>query len=230
MAVVFTDERSYDGVVHNLFCCTVAMKRLLLPLMLMSAVLTSFAEDQAKPNLETAVLGGGCFWCTEGVYLIVPGVEKVVSGYTGGHTENPTYKDICTGTTGHAEVVKVDFDPTKISYKEIVDFFWYAHDPTTLNRQGNDVGTQYRSAIFYLNDEQKKIAEASMAEANKEYDNLIVTEITPLGKFYEAEDYHQDFANKNPNQGYVCAIVKPKVEKFKKKLAEFQAKKAKPLP
>lgn len=205
------------------------MKKLLflIPFFIMSAVAAplSAADSPSDKKLETVILGGGCFWCTEGVYLIIPGVEKVVSGYTGGHVDNPTYKQVCEGTTGHAEVIKVEYDPTVISYKELVDFFWYAHDPTTLNRQGNDVGTQYRSAIFYLNDEQKKIAEASKEEHNAEYKNSIVTEITKLEKFYPAEDYHQDFANKNPDQGYVCAVVKPKIEKFRAKLAEFLAKK-----
>jgi len=205
------------------------MKHFLLPLLLMST-LASSAFSQETPaadsdaKLESAVIGGGCFWCTEGVYLIVPGVKKVVSGYSGGHTENPTYKEISHGDTGHAEVIRIDYDPSVISYKDIIELFWYAHDPTTLNRQGADVGTQYRSVIYYANDEQKKIAVASKAEHNPEYDNKIVTEISPLGKFYVAEDYHQDFANKNPNQGYVCAVVKPKIEKFKKKLAEFNAR------
>lgn len=204
------------------------MKRLIFPFLMMTASISSFAESGGSGSkLETAVFGGGCFWCTEGVYLIVPGVEKVVSGYMGGHVDNPTYKEVCSGLTGHAEVVKVEFDPAKVSYKELVDFFWYAHDPTTLNRQGNDVGTQYRSAIFYVNEEQKKIAEISKAEHNAEFGNGIVTEISPLAKFYPAEDYHQDFANKNPEQGYVCAVVKPKIEKFKAKLKAFQAKKGK---
>jgi peptide-methionine (S)-S-oxide reductase len=191
----------------------------------MSAIVSATAvaadEKSAPAKTEEAILGGGCFWCTEGCYLPVKGVVKVISGYSGGHVENPTYEQVCTKTTGHAEVIKVVFDPSVVSYKDLVELFWYAHDPTTLNRQGNDVGPQYRSVIYYTNDEQKKIAEASVKEHQKEFKDPIVTEIAPLKNFYAAEDYHQDFANKNPNQGYVCAVVKPKVEKFSKKLKEL---------
>ncbi len=196
--------------------------------LLMSAFLSAAASAADSPasksapaKTEEAILGGGCFWCTEGCYLPVKGVIKVISGYSGGHVENPTYEQVCTKKTGHAEVVKIIFDPAVVSYKDLVDLFWYAHDPTTLNRQGNDVGPQYRSVIYYVNDEQKKIAEASKAAHASEYLTPIVTEIAPLKNFYAAEDYHQDFANKNPNQGYVCAVVKPKVEKFTKKLKEL---------
>jgi len=192
--------------------------------LLMSAALSSVAADAPNPKTESAVFGGGCFWCTEGAYQIVPGVTKVVSGYAGGKTENPTYKQVCGGDTGHAEVVKIDFDPSKITFREIADLFWHVHDPTTLNYQGNDHGTQYRSVIFFANEEQKKAAEESMKEAQKEITNPIVTEISPLTKFYPAEDYHQNFANDNPNQGYVCAVVKPKIAKFKKALAEIAKK------
>ena len=190
---------------------------------LMSAVLLTATDSKAVT--ETATFGGGCFWCLEGCFLQVPGVSKVVSGYAGGTKENPTYKQVCTGETGHAEVVQITFDPAKVSYRDLVDLFWYMHDPTTLNRQGHDVGTQYRSIILTSNDAQKKDAEASLAAHQKEYNGGIVTEIKPLTKFYPAEDYHQNFANNNPDQGYVCAVVKPKVEKFKHKLAEI-AKKA----
>jgi peptide-methionine (S)-S-oxide reductase len=183
------------------------------------ATATQPATTPAKT--EEAIFGGGCFWCTEGCYLIVKGVSKVVSGYTGGHVENPTYKQVCTGETGHAEVIKVTFDPAVVSYKDLVDLFWYAHDPTTLNRQGADVGTQYRSAIYYTSEEQKKIAEASKAEHAKEFSSPIVTEITKEAKFYPAEDYHQNFANNNPTQGYVCNVVLPKVDKFKAKLKKL---------
>ncbi len=204
--------------------------------LLMSAILSGAvsaadapaAKSAAPAKTEEIILGGGCFWCTEGCYLPVKGVLKVVSGYSGGHVENPTYEQICTKTTGHAEVIKVTFDPSVVSYKQLVDLFWYAHDPTTLNRQGNDVGPQYRSVIYYTNDEQKAIAEASMKEHAKEFDSPIVTEVAPLKNFYAAEDYHQDFANKNPNQGYVCAVVKPKVEKFTKKLKELSLGKPQP--
>ncbi|HEY2572798.1 MAG TPA: peptide-methionine (S)-S-oxide reductase MsrA [Verrucomicrobiaceae bacterium] len=202
------------------------MKKLLLASLVMTATVLSAADGKSTAT-ETAVFGGGCFWCVEGTFLIVPGVSKVVSGYAGGHVENPTYKQVCTGDTGHAEVVQVTFDPSKVTYRELVDLFWYMHDPTTLNRQGNDSGTQYRSAIFTRDDAQKKEAEASLAAHQKEFGGHIVTEVKPLKKFYPAEDYHQNFVNDNPNQGYVCAIAKPKIEKFKHKLAELSAKHAK---
>lgn len=176
---------------------------------------------------ETALFGGGCFWCVEGTFQIVPGVTRVVSGYAGGHVENPTYKQICTGETGHAEVVQVTFDPAKIKFRDLVDLFWHMHDPTTLNRQGADIGTQYRSVIFTTSDAQKKDAEASIAAHQKEFGGRIVTEVKAQPKFYPAEDYHQNFVNENPDQGYVCSVAKPKIEKFKKKLAEVVAKQGK---
>lgn len=193
--------------------------------LLMTAILPTQAAD-APAKTETAVIGGGCFWCTEGVYQLVPGVVKVVSGYCNGTVENPTYKQVCTGLTGHNEVIQITFEPAKITYREIIDLFWHAHDPTTLNRQGHDSGTQYRSGIYYTSDAQKAAAEESKKEAQKESGAPIVTEIVPLKKFYPAEDYHQNFANANPDQGYVCAIVKPKIEKFKKVLAEIAKKKS----
>ncbi len=195
------------------------MKNILLATLMLASTIS--AADQ---NTQTAVFGGGCFWCVEGTFLVIPGVSKVESGYAGGHVDNPTYKMVCDGTTGHAEVVQVTFDPAKVSYRELVDLFWYMHDPTTLNRQGHDSGTQYRSAIFTTSDDQKKAADASLAEHQKEFNNAIVTEVTPLKKFYPAEDYHQNFVNSNPNQGYVCSVAKPKIEKFKHKLAELTAK------
>ena len=198
------------------------MKNILLATLMLASTIS--AADQ---NTQTAVFGGGCFWCVEGTFLVIPGVSKVESGYAGGHVDNPTYKMVCDGTTGHAEVVQVTFDPAKVSYRELVDLFWYMHDPTTLNRQGHDSGTQYRSAIFTTSDDQKKAADASLAEHQKEFNNAIVTEVTPLKKFYPAEDYHQNFVNSNPNQGYVCSVAKPKIEKFKHKLAELTAKAAK---
>ena len=151
-------------------------------------------------------------------YKLVDGVKKVVSGYAGGHVENPTYEQVCEKTTGHAEVVQIEFDPAKITYRKIIDLFWDAHDPTTLNQQGADKGPQYRSIILYTSDAQKKSAEESKAAAQKNFPNPIVTEIVPLKKFYPAEDYHQDFAKNNPYQGYVRVVVTPKVEKFKKTL------------
>lgn len=194
------------------------MKHLLFLLTMTATALT--AADSAAPKTELATIGGGCFWCVEAQYKFVPGVLKCISGYSGGTKENPTYEEVCSKTTGHAEVVQIEFEPAKISYKEIIDLFWDAHDPTTLNRQGHDSGTQYRSIILYHSEEQKKIAEASKAAAKKNFKDPIVTEIVPLKIFYPAEGYHQNFATENPNQGYVRAVVAPKVEKFKHKLEE----------
>ena len=198
------------------------MKTFLSLLAAMSTALSpALAADPAPVGkTEIAVLAGGCFWCTEAQYEMLKGVKKVVSGYCNGATENPTYKEVCSGETGHAEAVQIEFDPAVISYKEIVDFFWITHDPTTLNRQGNDIGTQYRSGIYYTSEEQKKIAEESMKEAQKETDGPIVTEIQALKKFYPAEDYHQDYFANNPNQGYCRVVVSPKVAKFRAKLAK----------
>lgn len=164
---------------------------------------------------KTAVVGGGCFWCTEALYQKVPGIESVTSGYAGGSVPNPTYEEVCTGRTGHAEVIQIAYDPAKISYDKIIDLFWQAHDPTTLNRQGNDSGTQYRSVIFYQTDEEKQIAEKSKAAAQANFKNPIVTEISPLTVFYPAEGYHQDFYKNNPANPYNQAVIKPKLEKFK---------------
>jgi peptide-methionine (S)-S-oxide reductase len=170
---------------------------------------------------ETATLGGGCFWCLEAVFEEVRGVHKVESGYAGGDLPNPTYHQVCTGTTNHAEVVQVTFDPAVISYREILDIFFATHDPTTLNRQGADVGTQYRSVIFYHTPVQKQIAEARMAELNaaKIWPRPIVTQIEPLPHFYRAEDYHQRYLQNNPGQAYCQAVVTPKVAKFRKQFA-----------
>jgi peptide-methionine (S)-S-oxide reductase len=169
-------------------------------------------------TLETATLGGGCFWCTEAVYQMLPGVKSVTSGYAGGTKENPTYKEVCAGNTGHAEVVQVKYDPAVLSYEKLLQAFWDVHDPTTLNRQGPDSGTQYRSIILYTSEPQKAAAEKSKAEAQKHFRQPIVTEIVPLKKFYPAEDYHQDYYRDNPNQPYCRMIIRPKVEKFEKKL------------
>ncbi len=167
---------------------------------------------------ELATLAGGCFWCLEAVYLDLRGVEKVVSGYAGGHVPNPTYREVCSGLTGHAEVVQVAFDPAVVSYRELLQVFFTIHDPTTLNRQGADVGTQYRSAIYYHDDAQKATAEAVMAEvtAEKLWPNPLVTELAPLAKFYPAEEYHQDYFARNPSQPYCQVVVAPKVSKFRK--------------
>ena len=171
---------------------------------------------------EQATLGGGCFWCLEAVYDELQGVEKVVSGYAGGHVENPTYEQVCGKKTGHAEVVQITYDPAVVSYADLLDIFFTIHDPTTLNRQGNDVGPQYRSAIFYHNAEQKRIAEEKIEEyeAGGMWDNPIVTELEPLDTFYQAEDYHQDYYKKNPNAGYCRVVIAPKVAKFRKKFMD----------
>lgn len=166
---------------------------------------------------EIADLGGGCFWCMEAVFERLPGVISVTSGFAGGTTENPTYEQVCTETTGHAEVTEIQFDPAKISYAQLLDVFWQAHDPTTLNRQGADEGTSYRSIILYRSEKQKLIAEKSMLEAQHNFRNPIVTEIVPLKKFYPAEDYHQKYYDLNPNQGYCQVVIAPKLEKLEKK-------------
>ncbi len=178
------------------------------------------AADAPAAKLESAIIGGGCFWCVEAQYKMLKGVKKVVSGYAGGHVKNPTYKQICQGDTGHAEVIRVDYDPAEITFRDVIDLFWDAHDPTTLNRQGNDVGPQYRSIILVTSDEQKKISEESKVNAEKIIGKPIVTEIVPLEIFYPAEDYHQDYFTNNPYQGYCQAVVRPKVSKFKEKLKE----------
>ncbi len=167
---------------------------------------------------EVATLGGGCFWCLEAVFNQVQGVERAESGYAGGTVPNPTYRQVCTGTTGHAEVVQVTFDPAVISFREILDIFFAIHDPTTLNRQGADVGTQYRSVIFYHSPEQKHAAEARIAELNAAHiwDAPLVTEVVPFQAFYRAEDYHQEYFRSNPGQPYCQAVVSPKVAKFRK--------------
>ena len=171
-------------------------------------------------NHEMATLGGGCFWCLEAVYQQLKGVQKVVSGYMGGHVDNPSYEAVCNGTTGHAEVVQVTYDPTIVTFSDILDVFFTIHDPTTLNRQGADVGTQYRSAIYTHSPEQKQIAEQSIKEASAYWDNPIVTEVTPEETFYPAEDYHQNYFVNNPHQGYCRVVVAPKVAKFRKQFLE----------
>ena len=167
---------------------------------------------------EFAILGGGCFWCVEAVFERIDGVSEVISGYAGGQTKNPSYKDVTSGKTGHAEVCKVIFDPKIVTYDEVLDIFWQAHDPTTLNRQGNDVGTQYRSVIFYHNDDQKTRAERSKinAEDSEYWANPIVTEITLLNNYSDAEDYHHNYYNDNPNQPYCLFVIKPKLDKLEK--------------
>jgi len=173
-------------------------------------------------SLETATLAGGCFWCIEAVFREVTGIEKVVSGYTGGVTINPNYQQVCTGQTGHAEAVQVSFDPSKISYREILEIFFSIHNPTIINRQGADVGTQYRSAIFYHNEQQRAIAEKVIEELNKVklWDKPVVTQIVPLVTFHPAEEYHQDYFSRNPGQAYCQLVISPKVSKFRNEWAE----------
>ncbi|MDZ7755235.1 peptide-methionine (S)-S-oxide reductase MsrA [Rhodohalobacter sp.] len=191
--------------------------KLILILITILFTMTDQADAQNE-NYETAVLGAGCFWCVEAVYQRVNGVVAVESGYAGGHVENPSYNQVVSGKTGHAEVAKVTFDPEEISFEELLEVFWHTHDPTTLNRQGADVGTQYRSAIFYNSLEQKKIAEESKKRTDKSdlWDDPIVTEITPLSNYSVAENYHQDYFNNNPNAGYCSVVIAPKLAKFKK--------------
>jgi len=174
------------------------------------------------PRREIATLAGGCFWCLEAVYLELRGVLGVQSGYAGGHIPHPSYELVCTGTTGHAEVVQVTFDPDEVSYRDLLDVFFTIHDPTTLNRQGNDVGTQYRSAIFYHSAEQKAEAERTIAElaAERVWDDPIVTEVEPLTEFYPAEEYHRDYFRLHPDQAYCRAVIAPKVAKARKAFLE----------
>lgn len=173
-------------------------------------------------DLEVATLGSGCFWCTEAFFLRLKGVESVVSGYSGGQIKNPTYREVCSGLTGHAEVIQVKFDPTLISFAEVLEIFWNTHDPTTLNKQGADEGTQYRSVVFYHNEMQKKIAEEYKVQLDKSgtYKNPVVTEISPFTTLYPAEEYHQNYYALNPNQGYCQYVIRPKVEKFNKQYAD----------
>ncbi|MFN5649040.1 MAG: peptide-methionine (S)-S-oxide reductase MsrA [Sphingobacteriales bacterium] len=172
-------------------------------------------------NNETAIFGNGCFWCTEALFQQLEGVSSVQSGYSGGHVENPTYEEVCEKTTGHAEAIKVVYDPSKISFDELLEVFWQTHDPTTLNRQGNDVGPQYRSVIFYMNEDQKKKAEFYKEKLGKSgaFDNPIVTAIEPYKNFYVAENYHQNYYKLNGSQPYCYFVIRPKMEKFQKVFA-----------
>ena len=172
--------------------------------------------DQKKDTvMETSILGGGCFWCTEAVFERVEGIKDVTSGYAGGEILNPTYKQICTGTTGHAEVIKIIYDPDIVTYEQLLQIFAECHDPTTLNRQGADVGTQYRSTIMYLSDSQEKAARLWKESLSNKFVDPVVTEIIPAPKFYKAEEYHQDYYTKNPNQGYCSVVIRPKLKKLK---------------
>lgn len=195
-----------------------------LLLLLLSFHLCATAMDKPDIQADKAIItfGAGCFWCTEAVFLNVKGVEKVVSGYAGGKIKNPSYREICTGTTGHAEVTQITYDPAIVSYEDMLEIFWNTHDPTTLNRQGADVGTQYRSVIFYNTEKEKEIAEAYKSQLDKSgiFKNAIVTEISPLPVFYPAEDYHQNYYALNTNQSYCQYVIRPKVDKFRKQFAD----------
>jgi peptide-methionine (S)-S-oxide reductase len=179
---------------------------------------TKTMTNQSNENLLLATFGSGCFWCTEAVFLNVDGVVKVASGYSGGTVKNPTYKEVCSGLTGHAEVIQVTYDPARISYDALLEIFWGTHDPTTLNKQGADEGTQYRSVVFYHNEEQKRLAEEYKKKLDESgaFDAPIVTEISPATTFYVAEDYHQNYYNLNGSAPYCKFVIQPKVEKFKK--------------
>lgn len=188
---------------------------------------TTKKVDPTKKALKVATFGGGCFWCTEAVFLKLKGVEKVVSGYTGGSIKNPTYAQVCGGFTGHAEVIRIEYDPDEIKFEQLLDVFFHTHDPTTKNRQGADVGTQYRSSIFFHDEEQKEIAKKVIAELDKsgDFDDPIVTTLEEMKVFYPAEDYHQDYFAQNPNNPYCQAVVGPKVNKFMKRYKEMAEKK-----
>lgn len=187
-----------------------------LALLLVERERTMNAAETKSAAGQMATLGGGCFWCLEAFYETFEGVKAVTSGYAGGHKADPTYKQVCSETTGHAEVVQLEFDPSKITYEQILEIFWEMHDPTTLNRQGGDTGTQYRSVIMYHDDAQRKAAEKSKAAAASRFKDPIVTEIVPLKKFYVAEDYHQDYFRKNPNVPYCAYVISPKLQKLQK--------------
>jgi len=202
-------------------------KLIILSIIILSSCRTDYTKPEEKrakmenfetSKMDTATFGAGCFWCTEAVFQSLKGVYKVTSGYSGGEKENPTYEEVCAGFTGHAEVNRIIFNPEEISFAELLEVFWRTHDPTTLNRQGNDIGAQYRSVVFYHNAEQKEKAEYYKDKLTKEniWDKPIVTEITQFSKFYPAEDYHQNYYNNNPGQGYCSLVITPKIEKFRK--------------
>lgn len=208
------------------------MKTIASPLialaLLLGGTLTGHSQKmntEAKPNTnatELATYGGGCFWCVEAIFQRLDGVRSVASGYAGGKQDNPTYEEVCRGTTGHAEVIQIEFDPSRISYEDLLDVFWQAHDPTTLNRQGADVGTQYRSIILFHNERQKAAAEKSKLAAAGQFKDPIVTEIVPLKKFYIAERYHQNYFNNNPKAPYCNFVIRPKLDKLLKKLTKLK--------
>jgi len=191
--------------------------RPVLVLLTLLTAMTLQADTKPASSTQLATMGGGCFWCTEAVIQRLPGVKKVVSGFAGGHVANPSYEEVCTGTTGHAEVIQVEFDPAVVSYEKILEVFFEAHDPTTMNRQGADEGTQYRSVIFFHNEEQHQAAVRAKAAAQAFWPDPIVTEIAPLAKFYPAEGYHQNYYRRNSSQDYCTFVIKPKVKKLEQK-------------
>ena len=181
-------------------------------------LLTSMTQFTNVARADSIVLGGGCFWCLDAAYKLLPGVTHVTCGYSGGKLDNPSYQDVCTEETGHAEVVRIDYDPAVVSLDRVLQYFWHVHDPTQVGGQGNDMGSQYRSIILYASPSQKEAAEKSRAEAQKTYAEPITTEIVPLAKFWPAEEYHQDYFAKHPNEGYCSVVIRPKVSKLKKLL------------
>jgi peptide-methionine (S)-S-oxide reductase len=187
------------------------------------AALFVFLMNAVSAKTESLVLGGGCFWCTEAAYELLPGVKDVVSGYAGGKEPNPTYEQVCAHATGHAEVIKIDYDPAVVSLEKLLDYFWHVHNPTQVGGQGNDMGPQYRSIILYANAEQKAAAEKSRAMAAKTFRDPITTEIVALEKFWPAEKYHQDYFKRNPNQGYCAVVIAPKIKKLEKQIAAEKA-------
>ncbi len=197
------------------------MQKMLFLILILLSVMTHASSKEVSMKYEVATVGGGCFWCLEAVFEETRGVLDVINGYAGGTVSNPTYEQVCSGVTGHAEVVQITFDPTIISYDEILKIFWLIHDPTTLNRQGNDVGTQYRSIVFYHDEHQKEQAKASIKAFSNKFTKPIVTEVTPLEEFYKAEAYHQDYFKNNPNQGYCVFVVSPKVSHFKQEYKDL---------
>ena len=213
-----------DNRFMKLWTGTCAALAIIFTWMIMNSETQTLAQSKPAPSPQVversqkATFGGGCFWCTEAMLEDVEGILSVVSGYAGGHVKNPTYRHVCEGTTGHAEVVQVIFDPVKITYKRVLELFWRSHDPTSLNRQGADVGTQYRSTIMWHNKAQKTMAEASMKEAASLFARPIVTKIEKMDIFYPAEDYHQDYFKKNPTAGYCNFVIRPKLKKFKQYL------------
>ncbi|SMO84397.1 peptide-methionine (S)-S-oxide reductase [Gracilimonas mengyeensis] len=199
------------------------LKYLIIPGLILSLGSISLSAQQKEKNLEKATFGAGCFWCVEAIYELVEGVDHVEAGYSGGHVEDPTYREVTSGRTGHAEVARIHYDPDVISYEELLEVLWHTHNPTTLNRQGNDVGPQYRSVIFYHNKEQKEIAEKSLKKTDESdlWDDPIVTKIQPLENYYTAENYHQNYFENNPNAGYCSIVIAPKVKKFKKEFSHL---------